>query len=148
MAGLRRARSTVRSRQRAPIALQAMDLRLLGPVEAYVDGRPVALGPPKQRALLAMLALDASRTVSADRLVDGLWGDDPPASAPKMVQLYVSQLRRLLAGADAEIVTHGRGYELGVGTEAVDVVRFERLVEEASRSDRVPNDLAHEALAL
>src|SRR4051812_38580955 len=124
------------------------DLQLLGPVEATLDGRPIPLGATKQRAVLAMLALHPNATVSVDRLVDGLWGEDPPATAPKMVQLYVSQLRRLLAGADAEIVTHGRGYELGVGTEAVDVVRFERLVEEASRSVEAPNDLAHEALAL
>ena len=72
-----------------------MDLRLLGPVEAEVDGRPVTLGTPKQRAVLAMLALDSGRAVAVDRLVDGLRGDDPPASAQKMVQLYVSQLRRL-----------------------------------------------------
>ena len=106
-----------------------MDLRLLGPVEAFVDGRPVTLGPPKQRALLAMLALEAGRTVSADRLVDGLWGDEPPASAPKMVQLYVSQLRRLMNGNGAEIVTRGRGYELRVQDEDLDVVRFTRLLE-------------------
>jgi DNA-binding SARP family transcriptional activator len=107
-----------------------MDLRLLGPVEAFVDGRPVALGPPKQRASLAMLALDAGRTVSADRLIDGLWGDDPPASATKMVQLYVSQLRRLMNGNRAEIVTRGRGYELRMQDEDLDVVRFTRLLED------------------
>ena len=66
----------------------------MGPLEARLDGRPVALGPRKQRAVLAMLALEAGRTVSADRLVEGLWGEQPPPSAPKMVQLYVSQLRR------------------------------------------------------
>ena len=82
-----------------------MDVLLLGPVEAYIDGRPVALGARKQRALLAMLALEAGRTVSADRLAEGLWGETLPSSAPKMVQHYVSQLRRLrrrqlrLAGA-------------------------------------------------
>lgn len=72
-------------------------LYLLGPVEATLDGRPVPLGATKQRALLAMLALQVNATVSVDRLVDGLWADNPPATAPKMVQLYVSQLRRLLA---------------------------------------------------
>jgi YVTN family beta-propeller protein len=107
-----------------------MDLRLLGPIEAAVEGRPVTLGPPKQRALLAMLALEAGRTVSADRLVDGLWGDDPPASAAKMVQLYVSQLRRLMDGNGAEIVTRGRGYELRMRPEDLDVVRFTRLLED------------------
>src|SRR6188472_3358536 len=98
-----------------------MDLQLLGPVEATLDGRRIALGPTKQRALLSMLALQANATVGVDRLIDGLWGEDPPATAPKMVQLYVSQLRRVLAGDGAEIVTHGRGYELRVPREAVDV---------------------------
>ena len=58
-----------------------MDLRLLGPVEARLDDGPIELGPRKQRAVLAMLALQAGRTVSADRLVEGLWGEEPPASA-------------------------------------------------------------------
>jgi DNA-binding SARP family transcriptional activator len=119
-----------------------MDLHLLGPVEATLDGRPIPLGATKQRAVLAMLALQANATVSVDRLVDGLWGEEPPATAPKMVQLYVSQLRRLLAGNGVQIVTHGRGYELRMGAEAVDVARFERLVEQAGHYDRVPNSPA------
>jgi len=121
-----------------------MDLQLLGPVEATLDGRPIPLGATKQRALLAMLALEANAAVAVDRLVDGLWGEDPPATAAKMVQLYVSQLRRLLAGNGAEILTRGRGYELRVPAEAVDAARFERLVEQAGSA----NDHAREALAL
>ena len=116
-----------------------MDLRLLGPVEARVDGRPVALGAPKQRAVLAMLALHVDRTVSADRLVEGLWGEEPPPSAAKMVQLYVSQLRRLLDGNGAQIVTRGRGYELQLADGEVDATLFERLLEQ---------DRARDALAL
>src|SRR4051794_29341834 len=108
--------------------LMGMDLHLLGPVEATLDGRPIPLGAAKQRAVLAMLALQPNATVSVDRLVEGLWGEEPPATAAKMVQLYVSQLRRLLAGDGAEIVTHGRGYELRVPPDAVDAARFERLV--------------------
>src|SRR5215218_6854395 len=125
-----------------------MDLQLLGPVEARLGDHPLPLGARKQRALLAMLGLEVNRTVSVERLAEGLWGDAQPSSAAKMVQLYVSQLRRLLAGDGAEIVTHGRGYELRLAAEAVDVARFERLVDEAGRSDRVPNDAAREALAL
>src|SRR4051812_3061367 len=125
-----------------------MDLHLLGPVEATLDGRPIPLGATKQRAVLAMLALQPNATVSVDHLVDGLWGEDPPATARKMVQLYVSQLHPLLAASDAEIVTHGRGYELRVGADAVDAVRFEHLVEEAGRSARIPNAAARDALAL
>jgi YVTN family beta-propeller protein len=108
-----------------------VDLHLLGPVEALLDGRPIALGAPKQRAVLAMLALREGHTVSADRLAEGLWGEHPPASAPKMVQLYVSHLRRLLDGNGAEIVTHGRGYELRLVDGDVDAVQFARLLDEA-----------------
>jgi YVTN family beta-propeller protein len=99
----------------------------------------VPLGAAKQRALLAMLALHANKQVSADRLIDGLWGEAPPASAPKMVQLYVSRLRKELDGSDAEIVTRGRGYELRVSPDAVDALRFTRAVEAGQ---------AREALAL
>ena len=116
-----------------------MDLHLLGPVEARLDGRPIALGAPKQRAVLAMLALRVGHTVSTDRLAEGLWGEHPPPSAPKMVQLYVSHLRRLLDGNGAEILTHGRGYELRLVHGEIDAVRFERLLEE---------ERAREALAL
>lgn len=125
-----------------------LDLHLLGPVTATVDGRPIPLGATKQRAVLAMLALRPNATVSVDRLVDGLWGEDPPRSAPKMVQLYVSQLRRQLPDDDAQILTHGRGYELRVREDAVDASRFERLVERAGRNEHVADDAAQEALAL
>jgi peptide/nickel transport system substrate-binding protein len=125
-----------------------MDLQLLGPIEARLDGRSIPLGPTKQRAVLAMLALHANATVGVDRLIDGLWGEDPPATAPKMIQLYVSQLRRLLAGGDAEIVTHGRGYELRLGDDAIDATRFERLVEQAGRPAGSSDDAARRALAL
>src|SRR5215213_4736694 len=125
-----------------------MELQLLGPVEATLDGRRVELGATKQRALLAMLALEADTTVPIDRLVDGLWGDDPPATAAKMVQLYVSQLRRVLVGDETAIVTHGRGYELRVGEEAIDAVRFERLVEQAGRAGGARDDAARQAMAL
>ena len=110
-----------------------LEVCLLGPVEARVGGRPVALVGAKPRAVLAMLALEANRVVSLDRLIDGLWGERPPASAAKNVQLYVSQLRRLLSGAGgaATIATRGRGYELQVESDAVDVARFERLLAQA-----------------
>ena len=102
-------------------------------IEVTLDGRPVALGATKQRAVLAMLALRANTVVSVDELVDGLWGEAPPASAVKLIQHYVSQLRKLLAGGDAEIVTRGRGYELRVRPDAVDVADFERLADAAAR---------------
>jgi DNA-binding SARP family transcriptional activator len=125
-----------------------MEVRLLGLVEVDLDGRAAELGGAKQRAVLAMLALRANQPVSLDRLVEGLWGERPPRSAAKMVQLYVSQLRRLLAGAGAEIVTRGRGYELRLPEESVDALRFERLVGAAERGEGQSKGAAREALSL
>src|ERR1700743_1239400 len=107
-----------------------MQIRVLGHVEASVDDRPVALGGAKQRAVLAMLGLEADRPWPADRLIAGLWGEAPPASAAKMVQNYVLRLRK----AGAEIVTRGRAYELRIDRDRVDACRLERLVAEASRA--------------
>jgi predicted ATPase/class 3 adenylate cyclase len=112
-----------------------VDVRLLGPLEVRLGDGPLDLGPRKQRAVLAMLALEAGRTVSVDRLAEGLWGDRLPPSAAKMVQLYVSHLRRVLDGDRARIVTHGRGYELQLADGEVDAVRAERLLEESRPRD-------------
>src|SRR3954471_6560321 len=109
-----------------------MELLVLGPVEARMDDRQIPLGAAKQRAVLAMLSLRANSTVSADELMEGLWGEHPPATAAKMVQQYVSQLRRLLADGDGgapAILTRGRGYELRIPPDDVDALRFTRLVE-------------------
>src|SRR5262245_116778 len=127
------------------------EVRLLGSVEALVDGQSLSLGGSKQRSVVAMLALRANTTLSGDELLDGLWGEDPPASAAKMVQLYVSRLRKAFAGsrAEAEILTRGRGYELRVPAGAVDALRFEQLVEEAAREPSgAANGLAATALEL
>jgi DNA-binding SARP family transcriptional activator len=117
-------------------------------VEAGADGRAVALGATKQRAVLAMLALRANSPVSADRLTEGLWGEEAPRSAAKMVQHYISQLRKLLDFEQAEILTRGRGYELRLPADAVDALRFERLVAAAARHGQKPNGAAREALSL
>jgi WD40 repeat protein/DNA-binding SARP family transcriptional activator len=113
----------------------AVEIRLLGRVDALVDGQALSLGGSKRRAVLAMLALRANRTVSTDLLIDGLWGERPPQTAAKNVQNYVSQLRKALPSDEsgAQIVTHGRGYELKLPQHAVDAARFERLVERARR---------------
>ena len=111
----------------------------------------MALGGPKQRAVLAMLGLEANRTVSADRLAAGLWGEELPPSAAKMIQTYVSRLRHAMADDHgAAILTHGRGYELRIDPDFVDVHRLERLVADAARSnmDEQPGHAAREALAL
>src|SRR5215217_3673125 len=130
---------------------RCMQIRVLGPLEASIDDQPVAIGGAKQRAVLAMLGLEANRAVTADRLIEGLWGDEPPASAAKMVQNYVWRLRGALAvdGA-AEIVTRGRAYVLRIDRELVDVCRLERLGSEASGAAAAgrPASAAREALAL
>src|SRR5919106_2208154 len=108
-----------------------MHINLLGPVEVVTDHGQVELGAPKPRA---MLALEAGSTVSAEHLIDGLWGDAPPATANKLVQLYVSQLRKAMApfGENGLITTHGAGYELRVGRDHVDAARFERLLAQGA----------------
>ena len=113
----------------------AVEIRLLGRVDALIDGRSLPLRGSKLRGVLAILALRANRTVGADDLIDGLWGDRPPQSAAKNVQYYVSQLRKALASDDsgASIVTHGRSYELRLPQDAVDAARFEHLVDRARR---------------
>ncbi len=129
-----------------------MQIRVLGHLEATVDDRPVALGGAKQRAVLAMLGLEPNHAITADRLIEGLWGEEPPPSAAKMVQNYVWRLRAALAadGGGAEIVTRGRAYELQIDREQVDVCRLERLVTEASRAAEAgePGSAARAALAL
>src|SRR5688500_11065946 len=126
-----------------------MQIRLLGTVDVDLDDRPLKLAGPKQRAVLSMLALSANTTVSVERLVEGLWGEEPPPTAAKMVQQYVSQLRRLLPeNGGARIATHGRGYELQVDPAAVDALRFERLVAHAADGNGARGELAREALAL
>ncbi len=113
---------------------------MLGPFSVLLNGRTAKLAGPKQRAVLSLLALNANTTVSLERLIDGLWGEEPPSTAAKMVQQYVSQLRRLLEnGSGPQIQTQGRGYRLDIDPESVDAVRFERLIEGAR---------AREALAL
>ena len=87
-----------------------MEFRLLGPLEAVDGGRTLALGGTKQRALLAVLLLNANETVPGERLVDALWGEHPPATATKAIQVYVSGLRRVL-GAE-RLQTRGRGYAI------------------------------------
>src|SRR5215218_597418 len=77
-----------------------VQFRILGPLEVLDDhGRPLALGGAKQRALLAVLLLHAGQVVSADRLIDELWGEDPPDTARSVVQVYVANLRKVLEPA-------------------------------------------------
>jgi predicted ATPase/DNA-binding SARP family transcriptional activator len=106
-----------------------MHFRILGPLEAVAGGRVVALDAAKQRALLAILLLHANEPVGTDRLIDELWAGRPPATATKVLQKYVSQLRKALG--NEVIVTRPSGYELRVDPGRLDLHRFERLVNEA-----------------
>src|SRR5881409_2797432 len=98
---------------------------LLGPLSVSSDGEPIALGGQKRRALLAVLLLEPNTVVSRDRLIDALWGEDPPETARNTVQVYVSQLRKLLPKGTLETVPPG--YRLVVEPDAVDVFDFQRL---------------------
>jgi predicted ATPase/DNA-binding SARP family transcriptional activator len=103
-------------------------VELLGPVEAWVDGRQVALGGQRPRALLAVLALIRGRVVSNERLIDELWGEDPPARARETLHVNISRLRKALvdAGGDADrLVRRAGGYVLELGPGARDVDRWE-----------------------
>ena len=105
-----------------------------------MDGAPVGLGAPKQRALLATLLLRRNEVVSRDRLVAALWGEAPPASAAAALQVYVHGLRRALGAGRIE--THGSGYRIGVEPGELDLDRFEQLFERARRAlaDSQPAD--------
>ncbi len=110
----------------------SIEFHILGPVEVVGDEGPLTLGAPKQRALLAFLLLNANTVVSRDRLVDALWGAEPPQSAVSSLQVYVHGLRRVL-GAE-RIERHGTGYLLQLDPAELDLSRFERLVEQAARA--------------
>lgn len=107
---------------------------ILGPVALSVGGVPVPI-PAKQAAALAMLALEAGRVVSIDRLIDGIWGEDAPRTVRSNLQVQVSQLRQSIAqhGAGDVIVTRAPGYMLNLEPEAVDALRFAQLVADTRR---------------
>ncbi len=108
-----------------------MEVRLFGELEAVAAGVPVPVRGAKQRALLALLALQRGQPVSADRLIDVLWGDGQAANPANALQAQIGQLRRTLG--PAAILTTEVGYALTAGPDDVDVVRFERLVAKGQR---------------
>jgi basic membrane lipoprotein Med (substrate-binding protein (PBP1-ABC) superfamily)/DNA-binding SARP family transcriptional activator len=112
-----------------------MQFRILGALEAGADGTLAELGPPKQRALLAILLMHVGEIVPTDRLIDLLWGDRPPRTAAHSVQIYVSELRKSLEplGAGRLIATRPPGYQLEAEPESIDARQFERLVDDGTR---------------
>jgi DNA-binding SARP family transcriptional activator len=110
-----------------------LEFRLLGPLEASDETGDLLLGGKKQRAVLALLLLDANRVVSTDRLIDALWGETPPRTAATSLQNFVSQLRKTLGPEMVE--TRPPGYILHASADQIDLERFERLVADAALDD-------------
>jgi predicted ATPase/DNA-binding SARP family transcriptional activator len=133
----------------------SFDLGILGPVVGKRRGVPVALGPPKQRALLARLVISANQVVSRDVLIEDLWAGEPPAGAAKTLRSYISRLRSALGDEDdaPAIQTRPPGYVLELRPDQLDVSRFERFAVEgrdalARGSAGLAADRLREALSL
>jgi len=111
----------------------AVEFRLLGDVEALVDGQPLAVGYAQLRCSLAVLLLEANRTVSVDQLVDRVWGVRGLPRRPRSaVQHNIAVLRKVLSAAqDVTIAWRSAGYQLTVDAEAVDVHKFRHLLGQA-----------------
>jgi YVTN family beta-propeller protein len=118
--------------------------RLLGPLEARRDGAAVELGPRKQRAVLALLLLNANRVVPTERLIDDLWGDSPPETARSALQVYVAGLRKALGADGAVLRTSAPGYVLELQPGSLDLDRFSSLCAEA----RATSDPGRKAVLL
>jgi DNA-binding SARP family transcriptional activator len=116
-----------------------LDFRVLGPLEVSDETGSLLLGGQKQRAVLALLLIEAPRPVSTDRLMDALWGEEPPRTAVTSLQNFVSQLRKTL-GSDV-LLTKPPGYALQIRPEQLDLERFRSLVAEA-RSTADPSNRA------
>jgi DNA-binding SARP family transcriptional activator/ABC-type branched-subunit amino acid transport system substrate-binding protein/streptogramin lyase len=116
-----------------------MDFRILGPLEVTDEGRRVELGGRKQRALLAILLLHPNEIVSADKLIDELWGEAPPPTATRTLQAHISRLRKSI-GTDrrskdsGRLETRGHGYVLRIEVGQLDADRFQRLLEDGRRA--------------
>src|SRR3954454_14168754 len=113
-----------------------MDFRILGPLEVLSNGHTVDLGGQKQRALLALLLLEANHVVPRDRLIDALWDESPPETARKALQVHVSQLRKALGRERLE--TADPGYRLRVDGDELDLARFRSLEAEGRLDEALP----------
>ena len=124
-----------------------MEFRILGPLEAVDEGRPVELPRRLSRSLLAYLLLHANEPVSSDRLIEALWSGRAPKTAPASLQNYISRLRKALGPETIQL--EPAGYVLRVDPERFDLARFDRLVEEAQGAPAKPRaELLRAALSL
>jgi YVTN family beta-propeller protein len=112
----------------------AFEFRILGPLEVLEDGRPISLQGTKPRALLAVLVLHANEPIPTGELIEALWGDRPPETVAKVLQTYVSQLRKALSGDGVALVTRPGAYVLEVAPGSIDLARFEELHERGRAS--------------
>ena len=127
-----------------------MEYRILGPVEVAQEGPPLSVNGRKPRALLALLVLRRNEPVPTEVLIEELWGDKAPTTAANTLQVYVSQVRKIVGD---RVSREGSAYRLRVDPDELDAERFERLAEEGDaalrrRSSREAADLLNEALAL
>jgi predicted ATPase/DNA-binding SARP family transcriptional activator len=107
-----------------------MDFQILGPLQVSENEQPLPLVGAKQRALLALLLLSANEPVSIDRLIEEVWGEEPPERGRKSLQVHVSRLRKALGAADGPVITRPNAYLIRVERGELDLERFERLAEE------------------
>jgi DNA-binding SARP family transcriptional activator/tetratricopeptide (TPR) repeat protein len=127
-----------------------MHVQVLGAVRAWLEDRELALGPPRQRALLAMLALRANQPVGRDEIIDGIWGSDPPATAANCVHSYVARLRCVLEpgrparASNTVLISTGLGYALRLDAGQLDAVVFADHLRQA----RAAGDSARAAASL
>jgi DNA-binding SARP family transcriptional activator len=105
-----------------------MEFRILGPLEAWDGDLEITLGGPKPRALLALLLLHPNEVVPTDQLIDELWGEESPERAAAALRVHVSRLRKALP--EDLLSTRAPGYAIRVDPDALDLHRFERLVDE------------------
>jgi WD40 repeat protein/DNA-binding SARP family transcriptional activator/class 3 adenylate cyclase len=126
--------------------------RVLGPLEVLDGDRPVGVGGPKERVVLALLLARVNSAVSVDALIDAVWGDRPPRTAERTVHTYVARLRRTLeprrprGETSTLLVTVGRGYELRLDAPQLDATRFEALAKRGSRQFERGDDAASSTL--
>jgi DNA-binding SARP family transcriptional activator len=125
-----------------------MRFKVLGPLEVVGGNGAIALGGPRQRTVLAQLVVHANELISADTLIDRVWGEEPPDAARSTLFTYISHLRKALG--PERIESRGPGYVLSIGHEELDATRFARLLDEARRvgSPARASEILRDALAL
>ena len=123
-----------------------MEFRILGPLDVTHEGRAVPVAGARQRELLALLLLEAGRVVSADRLMDELWGEHQPAAGAAALRVRLSQLRKTLRAGGDVLVTRPPGYVLLVPRDGLDLWRFERGLDEGERALPTDPARAHDVL--